>query len=246
MKIAYTDLRPTPERVIVKITKEQRRRMFEKEFVRNDGTKGVLITGIRKDRGEHGASEQFINLGEVIAVGSRVKNIKAGDMAVLDYLVSNDDTIKVLEDEQAEYYSVRGVTTYEPQDVIMDVNRQRQFTMYLCRKGEIKEVSQIVAVIRDSQIIAIDPYVILSFAPYETTKQTASGIIFKQKRDVLRHEIVAVSEITKEKYGLEKGMKVAVEYAHCFSIDLPEPYGKLVGVNDQDVLIEDSLFLAEL
>jgi hypothetical protein len=57
---------------------------------------------------------------------------------------------------------------------------------------------------------------------------------------------VAVSEITKEKYGLEKGMKVAVEYAHCFSIDLPEPYGKLVGVNDQDVLIEDSLFLAEL
>lgn len=245
MKQAFTALKPTPERAIVAIKKEQRKGMFEKAFVRDDGTTGVLITGIKKDRTDDGAERQFINTAEVVAVGDRVKGVQVGDTAILDYLVSNDDTIRIHEDDTAEYYSVRANTTYEPQDVLMDITAKRDVPMYLCRKGEIKEVSQIIGFIRGEDIFAMEPFLLLSFEAHEQNEKTQSGIVFKKQRSVLRHEVLAVSPETTEKYGIEKGMKVCVEYAHCFGVDLPDPYGKVVGVNDQDVLIEDALFLVE-
>lgn len=236
-------IKPTRNRVIIKIPHQAVEDIYSKQIVKDDGSIVRLVTGMRHELSDAASSKDFVRTGEVVAVGRGVVDVDTGDIAILDYLVSNSPEIMVHKDKEASYFSVYAQTTYEPEDVVIPENRKRDKPMYVARKGEVNEVSQIIGLIRGNFLIAKDPYVLLSFVPQEQDAVTASGIMYKEKKEVTRHEILAVSPFTTEKFGYERGMNVCVNYTDAFEIVLPEPIGRIIAINDIDILAEDILFV---
>src|ERR1700734_1927030 len=86
---------PAPNRVLIKITKEQMEDLISKEITKPDGTKARLFfEPILFDRSFDRSFQQNVSVGHVIGVGSKVHDVEVGDIAILDYLAdTEDDTI---------------------------------------------------------------------------------------------------------------------------------------------------------
>src|ERR1700761_9646483 len=151
---------PAPNRVLIRITKKQIQDLISKEITLEDGTKKRLFfEPILFDEGYERRFQQNVSVGEIIGVGNEVEGIQIGDMAILDYLVSNliDDTVGFVSGDQL--ISIIAYTTYHKTSSPMIRGRQAWI------KGDYDHISRILGLVREDELIPFDPYVFMEYKP---------------------------------------------------------------------------------
>lgn len=152
---------PAPNRILIRVTKKQIEDLISKEITKEDGTKTRLFfESIHFREGYERRYQQNVSVGEVIGVGINIHDIKVGDIAILDYLVSNlvDDTIGYQRDG-SQLISILAHTTYHEESSTL-INGRRAWA-----KGDYNHISRILGLVRGDELIPFDPYV---FVEYES------------------------------------------------------------------------------
>lgn len=240
-------LKPVSNNVIIKILNADRDGIFEKSVVRDDGSIVKLITStdlrlLKDDDGfefmrsleesDDERSAYFVRTGMVISVGERVNTMQPGDIAILDYNVDNRDDIVIGKDREGKYVSVCGVTSFYQEDVIEYAQRNSKRDQVVAFKGEITRLTDIVGVIREEKILAINPYIILSNAPTKYESKTKSGIIHIVNDKIIRRKVIAIPDELKS--DLEVGQEILVKDEYCFDIVLDS--GIMTGCYAEDIM----------
>lgn len=240
-------LKPLTNNVIIKILNADRDGVFEKTITRDDGSTVKLITStdlrlLKDDDGfefmrpledqDNDKSAYFVRTGIVISVGERVGCMQPGDIAILDYNVDNRDDIVIGKDREGKYVSVCGVTSFYQEDVIANAQRNSPRDQVVAYKGEITRITDIVGVIREDKIYAINPYVIISNAATKYESKTKSGIIHTVSEKVIKRKVIAIPDELKD--DLEVGEEILVKDEYCFDIILDT--GIMTGCYAEDIM----------
>jgi len=231
----YSKLKPMPDRAILRITAKEREGIFSKQYRRPDGSSYSLIVTVDEQAGFDRKATLFCKTAEVVSVGRQVKNLQAGDIAILDYKVDNDESVVIGWENGDKYVCVRAVSTYHEGDTWAYANRQTKGSkdIRVARKGQLKSVSDILGCIRGDKLIASDPYVFIEHRT-QGKKKTASGIEYKDNSTVAETKVLAVSLDSSRKFHIEEGRTVFVKFDDIFDVELPD--GTICACNDEDVL----------
>jgi len=232
----FSKLKPMPDRAILRINAKEREGIFNKKFKGDDGKMYSIIVTVDEQSGFDRKATLFVRTADVISVGRKVRNIQAGDIAILDYLVDNDENIVLGWENGDKYVSVKAVTTYHEKEVYAYANRQQKDAkdIRVAKVGSVKMVSQIIGCIRGEKFIANDPYVFIEYRK-QGNKKTASGIEYKDTTPYAETKVLAVSQRSREEFGVEEGRNVFVKFDDLFDIELNE--GMIAACNDEDVLL---------
>ncbi len=232
----FKNLKPMPDRAILRITAKEREGVFKKSYRRDDGSTYSLIVTVDEEEGFDRKATIFVRTAEVVSVGRKVRNLQAGDIAILDYLVDNDSNVVLGWENGDKYISVKAVTEYHDKELWAYANRQqlRSKDMKVAKNGAVKNVSQILGCIRGEKLLANDPYVFIKYRE-EGKKVTQSGIEYKDQSKIAETKVLAVSTHSRELYGIENGKDCYVAFQDIFDIELPD--GKICACNDEDVLL---------
>jgi hypothetical protein len=180
---------PAPNRVLIRITKKQIQDLISKEIVLEDGTKKRLFfEPIHFEEGYDRRFQQNVSVGEIIGVGNEVEGIYAGDMAILDYLVSNliDDTVGFVSGDQL--ISIIAYTTYHETGSIMVNGRQAW------AKGDYDHISRILGLVRGDELIPFDPYVFMEYKPDYFKILSARGEAMRETAPMVTRKVIASPE----------------------------------------------------
>lgn len=180
---------PAPNRLLIRITKQQIEDLISKVITRDDGTKAKLFfEPMRFDEGFERRFQQNVSVGEVIGVGADVMGIQVGDTAILDYLVSNitEDTIGYLNGDQL--ISIIAATTYHENDAIV-VNGRRAWV-----KGDFDYISRIYGIVREDKLIPFDPYIFLEYKSDVMKILNPRGESVRENTQVIHRNVIAVPE----------------------------------------------------
>lgn len=222
-------------RILVRITKENRESIYSKEIIRNDGTKTKLFINVaaQDDKDARGSS-LFVQTGIVEMVSDEVKDVQVGDIALLDYQLCNSVINFFSKDEKGELYWLNATTTYYDHTEVAYQTRRSRRDQIVFSKGEIDELSMLLGVIRNDELIARAPYVFLLHLPVMRILTTDSGIVFQEKDKIVTREVLAISDDSTKKYGIEKGDNVLAADADIFMVEYD---GKKIDcIHDSDVM----------
>jgi hypothetical protein len=177
---------PAPNRVLIRITKKQIQDMISKEIVLEDGTKKRLFfEPIHFDEGYERRFQQSVSVGEIIGVGNKVEGIQVGDMAILDYLVSNlvDDCIGYVNGDQL--ISIIAYTTYHKTSSVM-INGRRAWA-----EGDYDHISRILGLVRGDELIPFDPYIFMEYKPDYLKIVSARGEAMRETTPVVKRTVMS-------------------------------------------------------
>lgn len=180
---------PAPNRVLIRITKKQIEDLISKEIVLEDGTKKKLFfEPIHFQEGYDRRFQQSVSVGEVIGVGNKVEGIEVGDMAILDYLVSNlvDDCIGYVNGDQL--ISIIAYTTYHQTSAVM-INGRRAWA-----KGDYDHISRILGLVRGDELIPFDPYVFMEYKADYLKILSARGEAMRENTPVVERTVMGSPE----------------------------------------------------
>ncbi len=248
-----------PGRVLIRILGKDRKSVYEKKIKKDDGTEGIIYVKsdlrIEKnfdaytnsyshilkplDEADNEMSQLVVNTGIVEGFGEDVTGIEIGDIALLEHTADANKQIIVDWDKDDKIILVMADTKYLEQDIWAYANRQYPKNTLVGKSGEIIETSPIIAVIRNGNIFARHPYVLLHEEPTERTMVGKGGIIYTEKQKLLYRKVISVSELSTQKFGIPNGETVIVKEADTFNIVTPE--GLITAVNDADVLASGTL-----
>jgi co-chaperonin GroES (HSP10) len=151
-----------PDNVLIKITKDERDKLFKKKIKRDDGSECELFLTVEPDKQDDRRSTIYVQTGIVMAVGSNVKDVLVGDTAIMNYTTDNNETIIVGYDNGNKLVVIDGNTTYHDSDDVVDANRRSPRNTILNKKDDYDTISPLLGVVRNDEIIARMPYVFLS------------------------------------------------------------------------------------
>jgi hypothetical protein len=177
---------PAPNRVLIRITKKQIQDLVSKEITLEDGTKKRLFfEPILFDEGYERRFQQNVSVGEIIGVGNEVEGIYVGDMAILDYLVSNliDDTVGFVSGDQL--ISIIAYTTYHKTSSPMIRGRQAWI------EGDYDHISRILGLVRGDELIPFDPYVFMEYKPDYLKIVSMRGEAMRETAPVVERKVIA-------------------------------------------------------
>jgi len=216
---------PAPDRVLIRITKEQIENLISKEITKEDGTKvRLFFEHIHFDEGFERRYQQNVSVGEVVGVGCNVDNIRVGDTVILDYLVSNfsDDLIGYVKGDQM--ISILCKTTYHADSAIM-INGRRAWV-----KGDYDNISRILGVVRGDKLIPFDPYVFLEYKSDLLKILNKFGEAERMTEAVIEREVIAAPEGC----GYDCGDKVRLKKDDWFDREVGDK--KIAVIFRQDIL----------
>lgn len=248
--MSKTTYKPLRGKVIVRILGSDRDKSTKKRFKKKDGSEGFLYTTtslkLTKDsynmsqleemvEADARKSSVFVRTGIIEIVGAGVTEFKVGDTCLLDYNVDNSQSVFIAWDGEDKLVSLPARTVYYTEDVVAYANQHYAKDQKVADKGQQKVVTLIVAVIRDGEIIANDPYVILKHQKEADFVVGKSNILSHNKPEIIEREVLAVSEYSQQEYGIKKGSTVMVREADTF--DIVWDGQTVTAVDDVDVLI---------
>jgi co-chaperonin GroES (HSP10) len=237
-----------PDNLIIKISRESRDSVFTKKIKRDDGSFVELFMynpTAGKDSESH--DKHFVASGIVMGVGSNIKNVKVNDIAILDYMADNDDSIIVGYDGEDKLIVTSPLTKYSTTEEWVYASRRKEedpkkqsYGHPLCphdikvgQVGDYENMAQILGVLRGEELISFDPYVFLVHEETVIKKVSASGILYSVDEKILTRKVLAAAE--GNKYGLTASVDVIVDDFDIFDIYFE---GKRISaVNDVDVIM---------
>jgi co-chaperonin GroES (HSP10) len=223
-----------PEKVLIKITAEEREKLFKKRIKREDGSECDLFLTVEADKDNDRRSTIFVQTGIIMRVGSKIKNVYEGDTAILNYTTDNNDTIIVGYDNGNKMVVIDGNTTYHDRDEIVFANRRTPKNTIVSKRGDYDNISPLLGVIRNEEIIARMPYVFLSHEKNVIAKVSGAGILYEETQEIYERKVVSISEESMKKYHVKNGDVVMVKDTDTFNIGVGNK--TLTAVDDRDIM----------
>ncbi len=223
-----------PDYVIVKISKESRDNVFRKKLIDDNGKEVFLFIPAPTDKSDERHSQFFVTCGEIYGVGSNIKEVEVGDTAILNYLVDNEDDIIIGYEGEDKLIVTTAITTRHETDYIVYANRRSPRDQIVSSKGDYIETCQLLGVVRNNELLPRDPYVFISHESTIVSKTTKSGIQYKVDEKIIKRKILALSEVSKKRCGLEVGEWVIMDDFDVFSITLDDKI--ISAINDIDIM----------
>lgn len=225
-----------PDCVMVKINVEDRDSLYSKWIVRNDGTKVQLFIQPEPNKNSTQRSKVFVNIAEVVQVGSDVTGIKENDLAILDYTVDNDiDNVLYFDEDKNKYIVVNARTILHEYNEWAYGTRQSPRDVIVSAKGDIQTFSPILGILRSNKLIARFPHVFLEHKNTAVIKKSMFGITYTDHEDILERKVLSVSDESKKRYGIKENQLVVIKDIDMFDVKLKE--GSIQCVLDSDVIL---------
>lgn len=241
-----------PDYVLIKITKEAREALYNKKIKKDNGEEVLLFIQGDKGMDDADANSVFVGSGEVVSVGDNVKNIHKGDLGLISYLCDNDEAIIVGYEGEDKIIAVKAITTrhdkklmsYASRRPVKDgkgknVYKDGKLQTYnrdriVFEKGDYDELSSLYGVVRDSQLIAIEPYVFLQHEETKVMKVGDGGVIYEEDEKIISRKVLSVSQQSKDMLNVSAGDTVVCDDFDLFNISFGDK--KISAVNDIDIL----------
>lgn len=180
---------PAPDRLLIKITRKQIDDLISKEITLNDGTKKRLFfEPIIHDAGYEAKFRQNVSIAEVIGVGRDLHGVLIGDIVILDYLVSSDDTDVVGWIKGDQVISILANTTYHQKSAPIIHGKAAWL------KGDYDNISRILGVVRGDILVPFDPYVFLEYQSDVLKILSMDGEAMRTKDKVYHRTVLATTE----------------------------------------------------
>lgn len=239
-----------PDHLIIKISRESRDAVFTKKIKRDDGSVVDLFMynpTAGKDNEAH--NRHFVASGLVAGVGANITKAKEGDIAILDYMLDNDDDIIVGYDGQDKLIVANPGTKYLKSEEWVYANRRTEkdpkknsYGQLLCphdiqvgKPEDYENMAQVLGVLRGDELISFDPYLFLAHEETLIQKVSAAGILYSEDEKILTRQVLASSEESQLKFGVKAGMTIIVDDFDIFDIYFEGK--KISAVNDVDVIM---------
>lgn len=223
-----------PDYVIVKISKESRDDVFRRKLKNDKGEEIILFLPTHTEKSDANHSEYFVTCGEIYGVGSNVKNVNIGDTAILDYRTDNDDEIIIGYEGEDKLIVTTAITTRHEDELVVYANQRSRRDQIVHSKDDYLETCQLLGVIRNGELFPRDPFVFLHHESTIVNKKTASGITYTVDEKIIKRQILAISEESKKRCGLQAGEWVVMDDFDLFSITLEDR--KISAINDIDIM----------
>ena len=239
VKISDGKLIPNPDYVLVKITKEARESLFNKKIKTDDGREVLLFVAGDKGADDESMSQYFVSCGEIVSVGSNVKEIQPGDLGLIEYVCDNDPSIIVGYDGEDKIIAVRAVTTYcNKEHKISGGNKTRD--QIVSSAGDYEELASLYGAFHGEKLIAVEPFVFLNYEDNKQLKVNAGGILYEDTQKMIVRKILSASPNSKENYNIKEGDNVLVDDFDIFTIEYNG--AKVTAINDVDVKCNERWF----
>lgn len=215
---------PHPDKVLLKITADEWAELFSVWIKRADGTKVQLFTDVQEDEGYEKRFKQNVSVGTVVAVGSNVKGIMKGDTAIIDYLVTGEDSSLVGFHNGHKLVSIKADTTYHTEDAAPYQDGRKAWN-----EGDYEDISPLLGYVRFNKVIARRPYVFLKQESNTKMQVSNGGLISETIEDVCTREVIAAHPDS----GYKEGDMVVLKEMDLFS--------RNVGKKEISVIMEADL-----
>lgn len=234
------------DKVLIRFTNEAKESIFSKWIQRDDGSKVQLFINVDADSGDERKMGLFVQTGIIEDFGKGyyckytgdfmpVKNLQKGDIAIVDYMLCNDESRIFYKDESGDVFWTNAITTYHEKEEIVYANRRTPRDTIIAKKGDIDVLSALYGVIRGDELIARPPFIFLNHEPNVIQKVTAMHIVYKEEEKVFTRKVLSCSPESTKKYVIENGDEILVRDEDIFSIKLENR--KIDCVMDMDVLM---------
>lgn len=217
---------PHPDKVLVKITKESWESLFYKWIVRDDGSKCQLFTQLEESEGYDKRYTQNVSAGVIVAVGENIIDVYPSDIAILDYLATNNIDVLVGYINGDRLISVNMKTTYHEENSRPQIDGRKAYVI-----GDYDHVSSILGIIRNDKIIAFDPYVFLNHKSNLIVSVLPNGKIRETVEDISEREIISAPEGC----GFSDGDTILVKE--------PDIFGRIIGGKEVSVIMRQDILL---
>lgn len=225
------------DKILIRISAELRESIYSKEITDAKGNKIRLWKEARElDQLDERASFLNVQTGIVENVSREIIWIKKGDIALINYDVCNSLQRFAYADGDDNIYWLDVNTTYHQEDEIVWQNQKTKRNVIVHSKGDYDELSGLLGVIRDNELIANAPYIMLKHESNIKTLVSKSGIIYEDSQKIIEREILAISEESSLKYGLKKGDLITIDDYDSFDIKLTDELA-ITAINDCDPLM---------
>jgi hypothetical protein len=224
-----------PGHVLVFLSEERKRKLFEREGVATDGRIFKLFTQVRAEEGTDSYLEQSVMVGEIIGIARDIKWLNIGDIVILDYLVDMMENETIIRDDMDKTVILPLATTYHLENRIAFASMNSRRDTFTWKKGDVNDNSLIYGVYRDGDLIANPPYIICEHQDFTVQLESASGLIYNHEDSgIVIRKIISVPKGS----SFEKGDFVAIE-RYCL-------YGRSVeGINFDIIMEQDVLAIVK-
>lgn len=168
-------------RILVKISNESKMKLVEKEIISTTGEKFKLCLKAPSYL-EIDKYEISVRVGEVIGVSPGVEGIEIGDLVLLDYIVDAEVDYMVRMEGLDKIVSVPCASRIHDKDIIVTMYYQAEQrdpndetppkmiyigekNVMVAKKGDVDEISLVLAVVRGEEIIPNKFYVFCEQRP---------------------------------------------------------------------------------
>jgi hypothetical protein len=224
------NLTPLPHHIYVRMSEQDRVRIFEQEVKRGDGKVVTLTIDTQAGKGEDKAYSQSLSIGTVIAIADNISGISVGDIAILDYTIDHSDELIIVEKEDEKIVRVDTRTLYEHETLIADANRRNSGPKVVYYKGDLKNQTLLIATIgKDGSIKPSFPYLVLEHRKKKDEFVIQNNEWVPNEEDPFTdRKVVAVWEGSDYKPGDE----VICEESGIFDRQINETYFDIVSEKD--------------
>lgn len=190
--------------IMVQLSSDDRRKLFEKPITTTDGRVINLVIKLEAFEQEDAWYEQRMSHGEIVGVGADMGWIMNGDIAILDYTVDADPKRIVHEDADGKYIVIDSRVAYCDSDIILYANRKTPHDTIIQNKGDVEFLTPLLFVKRGDSLIANAPWVVLEHVKLNDEFEESEGSEIATREVMTRivhRKILATSDDSSYKPG---------------------------------------------
>lgn len=188
--------------VLVRINKDDKRKVFEVDMENANGEIVSMITSLAAGSETDEYFSQSVHVGDVMAVADDVTLFKKGDVAVLDYLVDSEEKYIAYIENDEKYIVLKADTTYHQDDRIAYASMNQRTDTFTWRKGDVENPSLLFGLIRDGLLIANNDYILLEHKNLTWKGNNKTGLSFwETEGDMVIRKVISAPASSKVKAG---------------------------------------------
>lgn len=212
--------------IIIKITNESISDIFSKKIITESGEEKTLVINVGAEDDEDRQSTLFTETAIVVSVSSDIHDIIVGDTAIISYELIHDKSKMILSSDEGIFFVINPTTKYHKEESMAFPNIKTPAFQLVWEKGEVDELSPLIGVIRNGELIANSPYVFVSDV-------SDNGIM--ENEELIEATVFSHSDLSKDIYGMSIGERVVLRDLDTFEISIQGK--KIVCCNDVDLLL---------